>query len=148
VTEFKVDEAYLSQFDEHVVGTAIHRELWIPAEQLELFNQHILEPIELIDAFYGDEYKGIKHYFSDRYVKEIFEALYILFVHDLGQDLSGEITLNRNAILLNFKYWVTHDFSDTVLYEGEQERFLKHLAEVWQMKFPDMKLLGVELLEK
>src|SRR4051794_306223 len=42
VTTFKVDKAYIQQFDEHVVGAAIHRELWIPAEQLDEFNQHIL----------------------------------------------------------------------------------------------------------
>lgn len=59
VTRFAVDSAYLSRFQEQVVGAeAVHRELWVPAEELEEFNQHIIGSIHFITAFYGAAYKG------------------------------------------------------------------------------------------
>jgi hypothetical protein len=58
VTEFDVDAAYLAQFDEHVVGASNHRELWIPAEELEVFNSHIHDVIRITAAFYGEQYKA------------------------------------------------------------------------------------------
>ncbi|HUS17927.1 MAG TPA: hypothetical protein VM536_23265, partial [Chloroflexia bacterium] len=58
VTRFGVDLAYASRYAEHVVGTSIHRELWVPAEELVEFNRHLRSPIELIAAYYGDRYSG------------------------------------------------------------------------------------------
>ncbi|GAB5493890.1 MAG: hypothetical protein Phog2KO_41050 [Phototrophicaceae bacterium] len=62
VTAFDVDREYLRQFEEHVVGGSTHRELWIPAEELETFNQAIEGNIRLITAFYGEKYSGSKDY--------------------------------------------------------------------------------------
>jgi hypothetical protein len=42
VTRFAIDAAYAARFEEHVVGTAIHRELWVPAEELDAFNDHLV----------------------------------------------------------------------------------------------------------
>jgi hypothetical protein len=52
VTRFNVDAAYLSQFDTQNVGGTIHDELWVPAEELETFNQHIIGLIEVIAEFH------------------------------------------------------------------------------------------------
>jgi hypothetical protein len=51
VVRFTVDTAYLAQFPVQNVGAAHHDELWIPAEQLAEFNQHIVEPIEVTATF-------------------------------------------------------------------------------------------------
>lgn len=146
VTQFEVDKDYVSPFEVHTVGAATHRELWIPAEELETFNQHIRGRIELKAAYYGEVYKGIKHFFEDWYADEMLEKLYTTSLHS-AQDFSGEVTLNRNAILLNFSYWITRDMSHHDLFEGEQIRFLKHIAETWRWKFPDIPLLGSNLLK-
>jgi len=146
VTEFQMDKTYIEQFEEHVVGASIHRELWIPTERLDDFNRHIQGRIKITASYYGDGYEGPRHWSKDWYADEIFEALYTTSLHS-GQDFSGEMTLNRNAILLNFKYWATHDLSKYVLYEGEQERFLQFLADTWVSKFPDIHLIGSELVD-
>ena len=54
VTRFHVDDDYVSQFDVHTVGNHTHQELWIPAEELSTFNQHIIGLIEVIKEFSGD----------------------------------------------------------------------------------------------
>jgi hypothetical protein len=58
VTEFDVSADYLKRFEEHTVGSSIHRELWVPAEELDEFNANIVGAIRVTDAFYGDEYDG------------------------------------------------------------------------------------------
>jgi hypothetical protein len=51
VTRFAVEADYLRRFEEQVVGGAVHRELWVPAEELEEFNRHIVGQIEVIRRF-------------------------------------------------------------------------------------------------
>lgn len=59
VTEFMVKDEYINQFEEKTVGGSKHKELWIPAEELEVFNSNIIGDIRIVDAFYGNDYKGI-----------------------------------------------------------------------------------------
>lgn len=54
VTRFTVDDDYISQYDVHIVGSHLHKELWIPAEELSMFNSHIIGLIEVIREFCGD----------------------------------------------------------------------------------------------
>lgn len=57
VTEFQVEQEYLAQFPMQQVGGKIHQELWIPAEELETFNRHIIGKIKVIAEFYLNEVK-------------------------------------------------------------------------------------------
>ena len=51
VTRFEVKADYLSKFDRQVVGGRSHEEYWIPAEDLEEFNRHIVGKIDVIGTF-------------------------------------------------------------------------------------------------
>lgn len=51
VTRFAVDTAYLSKFEAKKVGGATHLELWVPAEELDEFCNHIHGTIEIIHEF-------------------------------------------------------------------------------------------------
>jgi hypothetical protein len=53
VTRFQVNADYLAAFAVHTVGAAEHQEYWIPAEQLDEFNQHIVGEIEVIATYRG-----------------------------------------------------------------------------------------------
>lgn len=48
---FEVDDKYISRFNVHTVGSGHHQELWIPAEELEEFNRHIIGLIRIIDEY-------------------------------------------------------------------------------------------------
>ena len=59
VTRFEVDNEYVAKFETHVVGRRdIHQELWVPAEELDEFNAHIVSGIAVEAAYYGDEFEG------------------------------------------------------------------------------------------
>lgn len=51
VTRFEVESDFLARYQEQVVGGAVHRELWVPAEELAEFNQHIVGTIEVTQRF-------------------------------------------------------------------------------------------------
>ena len=58
VTEFDLQESFYSKFEVQNVGGIIHNELWVPAEELEEFNQKIVSPIRLVEAYFGDGYSS------------------------------------------------------------------------------------------
>ncbi len=57
VTRFLVDTEFLQKYETHVVGTRHHEEYWIPAEELEAFNDAIVGSIEVIHEFRASQEK-------------------------------------------------------------------------------------------
>jgi hypothetical protein len=55
VTRFAVEAAYAAKFDRKIVGGREHEELWVPAEELEEFNRHIVGKIEVTRRFSADD---------------------------------------------------------------------------------------------
>ena len=53
VTKFQIDSKYFEEFEIHTVGNKYHQELWVPAQELENFNQHIIGKIEIISEFFA-----------------------------------------------------------------------------------------------
>ena len=51
VTRFQVEKAYLDNYDVQQAGGQTILEYWIPAEQLDEFNRHIVGPIEVVAEF-------------------------------------------------------------------------------------------------
>ena len=51
VTRFAVDSEFLRRYPVQTVGARRHQELWVPADELEAFNAHIIGLIELIAEF-------------------------------------------------------------------------------------------------
>lgn len=51
VTRFEIDNEYISKFQIQTVGASYHQEFWIPAEELENFNGHIIGNVEVIKSF-------------------------------------------------------------------------------------------------
>jgi hypothetical protein len=53
VLRFQVQAEYIAQFPVQIAGSRIHREYWIPAEELAEFNRHIVGQIEIIREYSG-----------------------------------------------------------------------------------------------
>ncbi len=51
VTRFAVRSDYLAKFKVETVGSTVHQELWVPAEELEEFNRNIVGLIEVTAEF-------------------------------------------------------------------------------------------------
>ena len=57
VTAFDLPDDYLQQFPVQNVGGEIHNELWVPAEQLDEFNNNIVGEIRVVSSFYGEKFR-------------------------------------------------------------------------------------------
>ena len=55
VTRFNVRTDFLQRYPEQTVGASVHRELWIPAEELAEMNQNIVGLIEVIAEYPSKE---------------------------------------------------------------------------------------------
>lgn len=53
VLRFQIQAEYIAQFPVQIAGSRIHREYWIPAEELAEFNRHIVGQIEIISEFHS-----------------------------------------------------------------------------------------------
>jgi hypothetical protein len=51
VTRFAVKTEHIARYDKQVVGASHHEEYWIPAEELDAFNNAIVGTIEVIHTF-------------------------------------------------------------------------------------------------
>jgi len=51
VLRFRVDACFISRYVVQTVGSGIHQEYWIPAEEIEEFNRHLVGAIEIIGSY-------------------------------------------------------------------------------------------------
>ena len=54
VTRFRARSDFLARYEVQTVGARGHRELWIPAEELDDFNRNIVGQIEVVAEFRGE----------------------------------------------------------------------------------------------
>ncbi len=66
VTRFNIQKEYLRRFNIENVGAAMHNELWIPAAELGIFNEHITGTIEIVTAFFGPDFIMPEHEASNK----------------------------------------------------------------------------------
>jgi hypothetical protein len=53
VLQFAIQADFISRYQRQVVGARHHEEYWIPAEDLDAFNDAIVGPIEVIGTYRG-----------------------------------------------------------------------------------------------
>lgn len=51
VLQFRVEAEFLSRYPLRTVGSSLHQEYWVPASELDLFNEQIEGLIEVVSFF-------------------------------------------------------------------------------------------------
>jgi tetratricopeptide (TPR) repeat protein len=138
VTQFKVEEEYLSRFEEHTVGDSPYQEFWVPAEELEEFNRHITGHIKVVEAYFSDGFEGfIPQAFAlnGKNAVEQFSVLANAFMYK-RMDFYLEIKRNHKAVFLNYPFWQQHEFNN----HGLKEKVMQAIREAWLASFPRIPL--------
>jgi hypothetical protein len=133
VTRFEVDDAYIASFERRVVGSQAQEELWVPAEDLAEFNARVIGPILVVEAHFGDDYRGLvpeSFGLKSKTAREQFVAL-ARTLPQSGFDVVCEMAANHVAVFLNFIFWQRHDFSADGVTAVERDEILGKLAAVW-----------------
>jgi hypothetical protein len=130
VTEFEIDANYVSKFNVENVGSFEHNELWVPSEELTEFNSHIVGHIQVSKAFYGSKYMGKVENtisFKEADADAQFEKISQLIDNQLVKTVTSE----RNAVYINFAYWLNKGYDKSVLDKTK---------EIWREKHPNLNL--------
>ncbi len=61
VTRFDVDADFAARYPVRQAGGRTILELWVPAEELEEFNAHLVGPIRLVLSFLPEHPEGLRH---------------------------------------------------------------------------------------
>jgi hypothetical protein len=126
VTAFDLPRPYADQFEVKTVGGRIHQELWIPAEQLNEFNQQIVRPIRFCAAYYGPQYRGAHPSLS------ALEHLTFLGQLTDQTTLQADLQTHWQATWLNYPYWRVH--------HPDQAPLLARIAASWSAMLPHLSL--------
>jgi tetratricopeptide (TPR) repeat protein len=133
-----VEDQYLGQFEKHAVGESQHEEYWIPAEELDAFNQHILGLIRVVEAHFGAAFQGFvpeKFVLQGKKAIEQFTQLANTYIYK-RMDFYLEIRRNHKAIFLHYPFWQAHEFKNP----GLKEKILQAVKEAWYTSFPKIPL--------
>jgi hypothetical protein len=148
VTEFAVEDDYVSRFEPHIVGSHEHEELWVPAEELAEFNTHIQGKIRVIEAYFGKGFTGLigeETNFAGRDTVEQFLVVEDLWRYSLF-DLGHEMWHQRLHIFLHFPFWMQHDFTGFGVSNEWRYWVLAGVCRMYHHFFPDTWLCYEEYL--
>jgi hypothetical protein len=142
VTKFSLDDTYVTRFERHQVGTVHHIELWVPAGELQRFNEHLLSPIVVIGAYFGETFRG---YVPSRFGLRGKDATaqFVALARTLefsAMDVRCEIAANHLAVFVNYAFWTQKEFSSHDIDKAEQDRVLIFIRRVWSEAFPEILL--------
>src|SRR5688572_20920066 len=140
VTQFKVEDAdaYISQFEKHTVGGSQHQEFWIPADELEEFNRHIVGHIKVLEAYFGDGFQGFvpeKFGLQGKNAVAQFTLLANSYLYK-RMDFYLELRRNHKAIFLNYLFWQKYEFKN----QGLKEKVLQAIKDAWLTSYPKIPL--------
>jgi hypothetical protein len=142
VTKFSVSDAYLAKFEPHTVGSAMHVEYWIPAEQIHEFNASIEGRISVESGFFGSGFKGFVP--DSCWVKgndAVEQFLAMAKTWDYSRmDFVCEVSTNRKAVYLNFLFWANFDFSAQGIDAQQKESSIAHIREAWDFNHIEIRL--------
>jgi hypothetical protein len=135
VLTFEIPDDYAVAFETRTVGSAMHRELWVPAEQLNDFNAHIAEQIVAVQAFFGKDFRG---HIPDAYGLKGLDACgqiaALAATMDYAiMDFGMEIMANAKTIFLNFPFWKAAGSVRLNIQVDALERCLEKIRAVWSM---------------
>lgn len=136
VTEFDVDARFIGRFPVQRVGASNHRELWIPADQLQEFNEHLQSSIRVTQAFFGANYvgptplpimlKGVPLHQQLKHLHRIAEYN--------GMDFACEVGANWKLILCNFGWWSSAPPERQELSPEQAAKTLQAIRAVWDKR--------------
>lgn len=151
VTQFDVDDKYAARFEPHIVGSHQHAELWVPAEELAKFNQHIQGKITVIEAYFGDEFTGMIPQtggnLRGKNAAVQLKTLAAMRSYSVA-DFLMEFDISRGVIyklvFLHFSFWMQRDFTYLGISNERRYALLRDIHELWRERFPDIALCYAE----
>jgi hypothetical protein len=142
VTKFAVPEACLADFEPHTVGSSVHVEYWIPAEQLVAFNASIQGAISVDGAYFGVGFEGfVPDRFGLKGKDVVAQFIAMAKTWDYSRmDFVCEVSTNRKAVYLNSLFWAQFDFTALGVDAQQRDTTIARLKEAWASNHVEIPL--------
>jgi hypothetical protein len=142
VSKFAVADSFLASFEPHTVGSAIHVEFWIPAEQIHEFNVSIEGGISVESGFFGSGFKGfVPDSFGLKGKDAVEQFVAMAKTRDYSRmDFVHEVSTNRKAVYLNFLFWVQFDFTSLGIEMARRNAVIRMIKEAWDCNHIEVSL--------
>jgi hypothetical protein len=142
VTKFDLPPDYINKFPVKIVGSSVHQELWVPAEQLKNFNSNIIGHIQVVDAYFGEDFVGFipdKFGLAGKNATQQFVCLADTMAYS-GMDFICETAANAKTIYLNYPFWASRDFKKLGISDATQQKVLNGIVKLWSERSPNIPL--------
>ncbi|MDP3276921.1 MAG: hypothetical protein Q8Q09_17095 [Deltaproteobacteria bacterium] len=145
VTRFSVSDSYASTLPVKTVGAREHQELWVPAEKLEDFNKEIEGQITVIDAFFGEGFRGsLPKAFALKDKDAVAQLVALNEIHrDSLMDFHREIAANQDAVFVHFPLWKRRSFVVEGVTDAERRTLLNAIRKAWSEVSSTMPLSDI-----
>jgi hypothetical protein len=133
VTRFAVNSTFAEAFPVRTVGAREHKELWVPAQELEAFNAHIEGRISVSAAYFGEAFRGVipkAFALKGKDATEQFATLHRIHDYSL-MDFHGEIAANQEAVYAHFPLWRSRKFVSEGITDAQQITVLRAVQKAW-----------------
>ncbi len=137
VTRFEVDDAYAARFGRRIVGAREHEELWVPAEELEDFNTHLVGRVRVLAAYFGRDYVGDAPVAGALLGLDVRAQL--VWLHGaLGrnEDVRAEIALEHATVFSSYLFWEANAFSEEGIGVQRRDAILAQVRACWSGPIP------------
>lgn len=133
-TSFEVASPYVDQFEIKVVGGSQHEELWVPAESLPDLNRNLTSAIKIESAFFGAGFSGEIPRTGPLagLVADVQLEYFTQLRGETPDGLADLVNTERQAVFLNFAYWLSSPDADS--------RLLSEMREIWERRSGDLRL--------
>jgi hypothetical protein len=136
---------YAARFTPQMVGGRLHRELWVPAEDLETFNSKMSGPIMVERAFFGAGFRGhVPEKFGLRGA-DAFKQIVTMTgtLEESPFDFTMEISANRLTFFLNFPFWACAGAERLGVPAEQLARCLDAIRKAWSFSPKPAPLLEI-----
>jgi hypothetical protein len=133
VLRMEIPDDYAAGFSAQTAGGTVHRELWVPAEELETFNAKMTTPITVERAFFGARFRGhVPEKFGLRGADAYKQIATMIGTMDYSMfDFTMEVSANRLSFFLNFPFWTCAGAERLGVEPVQLDRCLDAIRKAW-----------------
>ncbi|OLD20926.1 MAG: hypothetical protein AUI91_05700 [Acidobacteria bacterium 13_1_40CM_3_56_11] len=133
VIEMEILDEYGARFTPQTVGSAIHRELWVPSEELAEFNNQLTKPVSVRRAYFGPKYRGhVPDKFGLRGADAYKQIAMMVGTMDYSMfDFAMEVSANMLTFFLNFPFWKAAGAGRLDVEAVQLDTCLEHIRKAW-----------------
>jgi hypothetical protein len=137
VTRFEVDDAYAARFERRIVGARQHEELWVPAEELEDFNKHLVGPVRVLAAYFGGDYVGDTRAAGGLAGRDVrAQLVWLDGALARNDDVRAEIAIEHGTVFSSYLFWEANSFPKEGIGVARRDAILEQVRMCWPGPIP------------